>query len=271
MLTGVAAGRLDEDRARLVSQAGIKWVRTDVTFDTTFHTTYAIAKKYKINLIGVLDTDTFSSTPSFTLDDWRGAVAKSQNSYPLVRVWEIWNEPTLTENQLGYMDGTPQHYYDMLKAAYEILKAKSSVIVLGLGGAQLGYYKDLPFARAVFSLGGGAYMDAISIHAYPYYLNIGQDWNYYKQLWTTELAEYQQFGKSFWITETGIQSNQKTEADQASYLKTSYDFFMQQGVSAYVWYQLIDYQISDNSWHMWGVVRIDLTVKPSYATLEKLA
>jgi hypothetical protein len=259
-VSGVNISSLEQPAPELLQKAGIVWIRADVGFDQRFQDMYSIANRYALKFIGILDYVTLDHS-AFTLVDWNRTVTKAQATYPLIHVWEIWNEPTLTQFQLGYMDGTPQHYFDMLKSAYLILKRlDSDATVLALSSHDPGP-DDLPFANSVFSLGGGAYMDAISVHAYPYRLNAGQTWDYYKQLWTQELQQYRGFGKGLWITETGLQASQLTETDQANFLKDSYAFFQQQGAFAYMWYDLRDYSTSES----WGVLRADLTTRPSYA------
>jgi len=271
MIKGVAVGSLNDARARLAQSAKISFVRSDVTFDSTFQTIYSLSSKYGFRLIGILDYRTLNHNNSFTLDDWIQVVTKSKDTYPLIGIWEIWNEPTLTKYQLGYMDGKPQHYFDLLKTAYSVLKsANSQNTVLGLGGAQLGIAQDYSFAQSVFSLGAATYMDAISVHAYPYKLNIGQSWDYYKQQWTEELSKYRQFHKPIWITETGIQSSQLSERDQANYLKNSHSFFEQQAMVTYVWFQLIDYYGSDGTLRRWGLLKADQTIKLAYDTYKRL-
>jgi hypothetical protein len=271
MIPAVAVGGMSDAMAQMANDAHIRYVRSDVTFDTRFQTLYALAKKYNFAVIGILDYQTLNYN-SFGLADWKTAVTQAQNAYPAINVWEIWNEPTVSQYQLGYMDGTPQHYTDMLKAAYQILKAKNSAYkILGLGGAQLGVSQDYPFAQSVFKLGGGSYMDAISIHAYPYNLNVGQTWSYYKNLWVSELAKYKQFGKPIWVTETGLQSSQLTESDQSQYLSESWSFFASQGASAYVWYELRDYQNSSGATVSFGLLHIDNSPKPSCTTYSALA
>jgi hypothetical protein len=273
MLAGVCVDqRFNDAYANLVKQAGISWIRTDLTFSTSFQRTYSTANTHGLNIIGILDYQTLDRNSSFTLGDWEHAVARAKATYPSIRVWEIWNEPTVIAYRLGYMDGTPEHYLDLLKSAYSILKAGTpDSVVLGLGGAIIAPRRpqDLDFARSVFNNGGGAVMDAISIHAYPSLLNIGKTWDYYEQLWTQELQQYKQFGKPFWVTETGSWSNQMTEEDQATFLKNGYLFFQRQGASALIWFQLIDYMMN-GTLVACGLFQRDMTQKPAYTTYAML-
>jgi hypothetical protein len=258
-------------RASFVKAAGITWIRSDVRFNTDFETTYSSAVQYGIAVIGILDYKTLEYDSSFTLQDWIGVASKAQTMFPAIHVWEIWNEPTVPHFQLGYQDGTPQNYFALLKSGYQALKSRDpNAIVLGLGGAQFGSSGDYRFAQSVFSLGGGDFMDAISVHAYPYQLNTGQTWDYYKQLWSNELSRYKQFGKPIWVTETGLKSTQNSESDQSTYLQESFQFFNAQGVVAYMWFQLKDYVSSSGDLVTWGVLRSDSTAKLAYTTYQAL-
>jgi hypothetical protein len=270
LLGGVAVGTFDNYQAELLREAGVKWIRSDVDFGSTFSNTYAISRVYGLNIIGILDYSLVGYNASFTLRDWKILVARAQRTYPLIRVWEIWNEPTLPQFQVGYMDGNPRHYVGLLRSAFRILRANDpSAKILGLGGAQLEHQADIEFAKAIFALGGGAWMDAISIHAYPYQLNIGRAWNYYEELWHEELQQYKALGKPFWITETGLQSSQHSEVDQANFLLESSQLFGREGASAYVWYMLNDY-VSTSSMVTYGLLTIHDAPKSSYSAFKSL-
>lgn len=275
------ANPLDENAARMAKQAGVNWIRAGVGYDsagTRFAKTYSTAQQMGLQIIGIVSYWTVEADPSYTssvdsfkLQDWERAVAYAQTVYPSIRVWEIWNEPTCSKYHYGYMDGTPEHYLDLLKSAYTILKTQDpSSTILGLGGAQLGVSSDLDFAKAVFSLGGAAFMDAISIHAYPYELNTGKTWTYYEQMWASELAQYGSYGKPLWVTETGLTSNQTSESDQADYLQKSYSFFKQSNVLVFSWYVLADDNQSVSAEGAWGLLRPDLTPKQSYTVYHDL-
>jgi hypothetical protein len=270
---GVAvSNRFSASEAKSAKDAGTTWIRTDVGIAQSVQQTYSEARSLGLNIIGVVSYWIVDNPDSFTLQDWENAIQAVQSSYPEIHVWEIWNEPTSTKYQHGYMDGTPQRYLDLMKAAYTVLKARDPTsTVLGVGGAQLGNNGDLNFTAAVFSLGGGAYMDALAIHAYPYELNAGKTWDYYKQLWLDQLKQYAQLGKPLWITETGLRSDQKSEPDQANYLNTSYSFFNAQGIRAYVWYEMRDDDVAgDFSTGSWGLLRSDLIPKQAYFTYSSL-
>lgn len=273
METGVNVWSLDQKSTSLLKQANITWIRAVVVFNSRFQNTYALASKHGLSIIGQLNDETFNDNASFTLNDWTKTVTKAKDQFPLIRIWEIWNEPTLSKYQLGYMDGSPDHYLDLLKSAYQILKtANPKNELIGLGGTQIGIAKDLIFSDAVFSKGGAAFMDGISVHAYPEYPVPGQSWDYYQQVWNRDLQQLSKFQKPVWVTETGVESNRNgsTEASQATFLKNDYQFFQQHGAYAFIWFQISDYYESDNSIATFGLMRTDGSLKPAFYTYSSL-
>jgi hypothetical protein len=186
-----------------------------------------------IQILGSLAEFLFQNN-SWTLSNWDAAVSIAVNNYPDIHVWEIYNEPQYFNS--GYMccdknvTEMAQHYFNMLRDAYRIIKAHNqSDIVLAFGGADVafGYNVNtftLPFAEEVWSLGGANYCDAISLHAYskPYLLNQTLPRNEglfnqtafptvnptYSQVWTLGLQKAEALtSKPIWITETGMPSD----------------------------------------------------------------
>jgi hypothetical protein len=231
---------------------------------------YNLTAKFGLTMVGLLDYETLGHNATFTLDDWATSVRKAALAYPTITYWEIWNEPTLAKYHLGYMDGTPQHYVALLRVAYQTLKAVNQRnTVIALGGDQLGIAGDLAFAKAVFALDGGQHMDAISVHAYPYYPITDQPWEYYRQVWAKDLTELTTFNKPIWVTETGIESA-SNETDQATFLKNDFLFLQQERAVAFIWYTMIDYY-ENGTIVTFGLLRIDETAKPSFTTYSELA
>lgn len=253
MIKGVLAHSLSEVQASVLSSNGINWIRSDVSLqeDSNWNAIYQLAKKYNLSLIGTIDpyTMNFNDFP-----DWQQVVQSSVNSYgDKVNVWEIWNEPNNTDSKCGIYQGTAQQYVDLMKIAYQTIKAtQNGSIVLGLGGLALysgedtTYDQAIAFARNVTELGGMNYCDAISLHAYPWGNN--QD---LQNIYQSNLDLYKQLtGKEVWITETGQESGgnhfDSSEIIQAKYLTDSYQFFKSQ-VKAYIWYELNDNNPGKNS------------------------
>lgn len=149
-----------------------------------------------------------------------------------IKYWEIGNEPEIGK----FNHGNVQEYVDTLKAAYEAVKAAdadSRVLSAGAspiydpGTGQLELRVE-SFWKQFFTLGGGVYMDILSIHhtcpnpAPPPLVKF--------------LEKFTAYGKDIWVTEFGTYSGaasvkgtslpEQTEVYQANYLvKNTVDGF----------------------------------------------
>ena len=139
-----------------------------------------------------------------------------------IKYWEIGNEPEI------YYYGNVQEYLDTLKAAYEAVKAADPDSKVLNGGACPVYNVTTGqldsqiegFWKQLFVLGGGDYMDILSIHhtcpnpAPPPLVDF--------------LDRFTGYGKDIWVTEFGTYSGEplaggtkmpaQTEEYQANYL-----------------------------------------------------
>ena len=192
---------MSASQAQLLAASNITWVSADVTFNPSdisqWSKIYALAKQYHLSLMGILDQHLMNYSSTFTLADWDAAAKQAVATYgDVVKTWEIWNEPSLSDAALGYFDGSPQAYVSLLHTAYNDIKvAASTDTVLGLGGMPL-YEADnqsvntvttqsLAWANQTVQLGAMNWCDAIAVHAYPYgqYISLfaGASFTYYLQ------------------------------------------------------------------------------------------
>ena len=108
------------------------------------------------------------------------------------------------------MDGSIQHYYDMLKIAYEEIKNyDQSITVVGISASTLyggaapepggGLMKDL------YEMGAAHYLDAVSFHIYQHWLTgFTEVYGYeFTAAQALEKAQDLFLGKPIWITEVG--------------------------------------------------------------------
>jgi hypothetical protein len=282
MISGVDAHQLTAAQASVLSSNGINWIRCDVSFNQSecnWISIYQLALEYNLNLIGILDPYTMNFNNSFTLSDWQQTAQTAVTDFgSKVSAWEIWNEPYLNTSWCGYYQGTAQQYVDLMRTAYQIIKAAYPyATVLGLGGMQLYSSTDGPspgitwvqqsinFTQQVVSLGGMNYCDAISLHAYPW----GDYSTNAENAYVSSIAEYRAItGKDVWITETGQESvgtgNWSTPQEQSAYLSASYPLLHSQGVKAYIWYELQDNYTFNNS--TFGLYDVNGTAKPALET-----
>ena len=266
----IGTDKLSPDVMLELTFGNINWVRLDATNYTlqnmNFGYNYPYAGFRNIKILAILDYATMNYQ-SFTLSQWNSTVKYFAETYTNVSAWEIWNEPTT--HFLGFQDGSPYHYYLMLKSAYEIIKSiNPNYIVVGFGGL---YYSDLSFAKAVISYGGLNYCDAISLHFYPQFGSIG-GFTMYTQEYKYTINSYAQIigNKPIWVTETGIMSSNVTDyaenlGNQTQYINTIIPLFKSFDITNIFWYDLYDSQFCiPPVAGPWGLMTYNGTLKPSY-------
>lgn len=238
-----------------LANAGAFWMRVDwinsasmVSWKTNVKTLGAV------HILGILDYWTMNMQ-TFTLAQWQDAVRTAVQSAPDVEAWEIWNEPDLSMFQLGYMDGTPQHYYDMLTAAYTIIKSiNPNALVVGPALSS-----DTSFLQSIINLGALNYLDAVSVHMYQQYGSYDSGtWNTYKSMVGI---------KPLWITETGYSTYGYTEVQQNVALQQELSTSTGFPADKIFWYELMNYITND--WEgNFGIVQVDGTPKLAYSSFK---
>ena len=271
----------------LVEKASAGWLRIDIgdwwAWPSNFHL-FELAlreqkktKGFRPNVLGIIDHITVEAAifygyiprrpGGFNLDDWRIVVAWVAARYTdSIDAYEIWNEPTVPAYKMGYQDGTPEHYAEMLRVAFEEVKKKDPTAkVIGLGGLQLyaggtnEVDNDIKFLKSLLTLGGGKYMDAMALHAYPYGSFGTWVWNSF----SANLKKYKDLWKGdIWITETGHPDGHS--GSPSDFLKMAFDLFIDEGVSKIFWYKLSDgdYELS------FGMLTKELSPKKVYETFR---
>ena len=141
----------------------------------------------------------------------------------LVQAFAIWNEYNIYA--FNIMNETPEHYVNIMKAAYEgVKRGNPEAIVIGLETAQI----DNKFNRRVFEAGGLQYMDVAGVHPYDWsghfdtqkIINMSKDmqammreYGVEKPIWWTEFG----FGSYYTLDE------QRNNFVMAYALKECYD------------------------------------------------
>jgi hypothetical protein len=214
--------------------------------------------------------------------DWADFCFRAAKRYKgQIRYWGLWNEPNLDR----FWAGTRQQYIDI------ILELGADAIHAGNPGAQVGgpelahltsgdadWYDWL---RDTLLQAGGK-LDFVTHHVYdtdgPKDLTkklagktlFGDRPN----LWNTVTPTLEEvlknagwWGKPVWITETGWESDEVTEARQAEYLRGFLDEWLT-GRSGRTWigkvfvYEMVDPSAPETL--TWGLVRVNGTRKPSW-------
>jgi hypothetical protein len=153
---------------------------------------------------------------------------------PLIRHWEVWNEPV----PYAYWMGTMEEMVRLHEVTYKAVKAADPEAIV-MGPCPYSFLFD--FLQKYFELGGGKWIDAVVIHAYtggapePGELDL----NLKK---VRDLAARYVGPRDLYITELGWDAGRVGQTAQAQYLVRSHIFAMEAGVKALVWHMYWDYK-----------------------------
>jgi hypothetical protein len=195
----------------------------------------ALAQRYDLRVVGDLltiptwmaDCATPTSTPSRCatddLSDYASVISQiAARADPVIRDWEVWNEPDTAE----FFDGTPQQYALMLRTAHDAIKSvdpADNVLLGGVSGVTatgwLAQVFATPGADAIHAF------DISNLHERGDLWQLAPDVAGFRWFLAT-----QGFGGPLWITEHGYPSDPQYQYDpgytggalaQATFLQAS--------------------------------------------------
>ncbi|MEM0094320.1 MAG: glycosyl hydrolase [Candidatus Micrarchaeaceae archaeon] len=223
---------------------GVKYLRTDVSLSANQEKLLDLEHfQYGANYLGILDYNTVPSK-DWNLSQWNASIEQVLAEYPWITAWEIWNEPMVSQFQTGYLNGSPYNYYEIIKSAYTIIKAREpNATIVCFGGAPIANQYAYYWYSQVWAYGAAEYCNAISIHAYPQ--TMGPLNSTSIKEWKESLYEYENLtSKPIWITEFGIPSSSElisgyTPKLQEEFLVGSLSLFNSMSfVKRVYWYDL---------------------------------
>jgi len=159
-------------------------------------------------------------------------------------------------------------YLPLLKAAYASAKAEDPNVIVVAGATAK---EDDAWIQRLLQLGGGSYMDAISFH--PYNNNAAPEY-LASSIPATQALIRKTAGKDIpiWITELGWDDHDVKLQGQVDYLIRSMGIVLGGGAQKYIWYDLVNDQISPGAWPgeaSFGLFTQGGSPKPAaYAMLE---
>lgn len=269
---GICVHTLTAEDARLVADTGAKWIRIDISSNETDTTNSLInAKNHRLSVLGILGSWMFNQSCAFTLQEWTDAVSSNVTAYaPYVDAWEIWNEPTSTNP--GWQ--LQADYLSMVQSASPIIRqidpTAKTVLLGGLqlytGGSTTQLDGDKAFAGNLSQYNLMQYGDAISVHAYPWGTEVSLSvWDSYLESLEAYRGRLGNSSLDIWVTETGYNITNSTEASQARYLQDALDFF--NGTASHVfWYALNDENQSSGDF---GLIGNGLQPRQAYYALQQ--
>jgi hypothetical protein len=206
---------------------------------------------------------------------WRAFVrAVARHSQGRIAAYGIWNEPNLEESWAG----TVEQYVDvLLKPAFEEIRAadpQAKVAGPDLAHLYSARIDPLTFFLELKRLGGDAYLDVLSHHLYG-----GDDLQAkvqgiffgpirYRPGLLQMLDQAGLSGKELWITEWGVNSQDRSEELQCVWMAEQWAYLssLRQVRKIFV------YHLADDAGNAerWGLLRADGSPKPGYLVLKNL-
>ena len=213
------------------------------------------------------DSRTF---PVRDMQYWRDYVGSAVTRYQKdIRYWEVWNEP-----QSFQKNGTPQHYADMVRAAYDTAKKIDSQVKLGLTTANFAVaYLDM-----VLKAGAKDHFDYLCVHPYENMKQLtrpGGEVTFLSMAGSLRrllAAHRQRADLPLWITEIGwqapIKPHSEKEAQQAQLLVKTYVLSLAQGFEKVFWFEARGPAYGKGTDH--GLIRTDWTPRPALAAMKTM-
>jgi hypothetical protein len=262
-------------------------------------------EKRGIAILGLLDSSApwATSAPSLDEPNWQKWPSKDLSAFgryvyavverydgdgvadapgsPVIRHWEIWNEPNLAFFWRPQPD--VEQYVRLLRFSYQAIKLAhpSAVVVMGgIAGNGVSYppfalaQEERNFLQQIYDHGGKDFFDVANIHLYPYTHEL--EW---PELMTTlqdaldetrsVMATNGDGDKPIWVTEIGFSTalfpdNYEVEPDAviAAWLGKVYRQLT--GAEALFWYMFEDEGTGENPEGHFGLVEYDSAPKQSY-------
>jgi hypothetical protein len=206
----------------------------------------------------------------------------------LVDHWIIWNEPDLYEpSSRWFFDGTFEDYYQLLKVAYQAIKAanpRATVILAGMAYWYDQAWDRPPYLASLLEVAArdptarrnNWYFDVVAVHTYANPLN-----SYTQPMLMRRILAARGIDKPIWIPESNVVPAddgkapvwpgpyQATQDQQASYVIQSLALGIAAGVERQAIYKLLDELPEDGQY--FGVVRNDGTVRPAFVAFQVAA
>jgi polysaccharide biosynthesis protein PslG len=273
----------------LLKQAGVRWLRGFYEWQTIQPTqgywNFALpdrlvedARSNGIHLSGVLAylapwASADGGTRKFPIKDiqfWRDYVSGVVGRYHSdIKYWEVWNE----FNGSFAQGGSPKIYADLVREASIAAKKIDPTSKIGMSVANF----DVGFLDAAIKAGAANYFDYICVHPYEMLdrLSDGGESAFLGMTMTLRKmleANKQPADMPLWITEIGatapLKPNGALDDVQAVALTKAYLLSIAAGFTRTFWFEARGPSYGKDMDH--GLIRSDMTLRPSYAALKIL-
>jgi len=203
----------------------------------------------------------------FWRDYVRGMVERYHSD---IKYWEIWNE----FNGSFAEGGTPEMYGELVREASLVAKKIDPTAKIGMSVANF----DVRFLDAAINAGAANYFDFICVHPYEIFAGLSDDGesaflNMTATLRKMLAANHQPEDIPLWITEIGSAApshrGDALDQSQASLLAKAYLLAITAGFERVFWFEARGPSYGHGM--DFGLIRSDMTRRPSYDALKVLA
>lgn len=273
----------------IIADMGATWVRAEAPWytietspgDYNFDHPDLMLRNHKNSGVKVLFILAYA--PSFhssngqsngipNLNAWKNYVDVMTKRYKdEVDVWEVWNEPNLTE----FFVGNAKQYVDIiLKPASAIIRKNDpDAMIAAPGLATLYSAKVHDWFKKLKSYGAGSYFDILSHHAYASDTRVMKRLLTENRIGKPSIAKMVSDGgfqnKPFWLTEFGCEEiEHKSEAGQARCIldQTKMILGLSWVKNIFVYALADDPRYTDQ--HRWGILTHDFKPKQAVSQMK---
>ncbi len=268
----------------LLKTSGAGFVRLRFSFTTSSEQEALVdlLTQEGIGILGLIQ-DPAAPRPDEESSFWRDLASLIQRYKYRVRHWEFWHEPD--DERYWIPQDEMQTYTRLLRQAFNVLKAEDSSAVVHLGGLGKGLPKSL---RQIYRQGGKGFFDVVHIHPLinPLMPDALGGLRYLHDIVLKTMEQEADARKPIWYSHIGCPGladpkcvpdwalgKNPTETMQASWIKTVYEQVLTwPGVERIFWAAFRDTpEHHRNGADFMGLLRADLTAKPSLVTFQQLS
>ena len=295
----------------VVDASGAGWLRIDINWAMVqrdgpssydwapFDRIVKDARSRGLDVLGIIDYTPQWARPSPTSDAWtpprnpsdfgKFAADAARHYGPMVRAYEIWNEPNLGGNWKPAAN--PAQYTQLLKAAYTSLKSVDPSLVVVSGGLSPATDTSTDrdprtFLQGMYANGAKGYFDALGHHPYSFPAAPGdaQNWSAWYQMYgapnnlRSQMVANGDADRKIWATEFGVPTNGPSntyvsEATQAQTVTKAYDLFKSYSWAGplFVWSSRDNSTDPSSNYNFYGLIRHDFSAKPALAAYQAAA
>ena len=195
------------------------------------------------------------------LDAWRKFVSETARRYKdRIRYWEVWNEP-----DIGFWTGTLDEYLELLKAAYEEIKAVDPKLHVMTGGFAI-YDRNPAFIEGVVARAPHSF-DILAWHRHGDFQSFAREVDGPLAALRAKLTP----PKPLYFNETAIASVDDTQRQQAEQLFKKLTFAWSRGAIGYTWYDLRNDGFDPRNYeHNYGMLTNDFYPKAVYCAYNTI-